>query len=143
MTNLAEAKELYTEAELAAVQAHIKRYFGDFQQSIKEYESPDICLEIAIIPPRPEHNYYTLATIGMGAHRMNVPEDEPELERAELLLNLPPDWLLMRRIFGRFVCCARWPGCRLWTTLGLIVGILYATTASLTRKARVCAAFCC
>ena len=74
MTDLAEAKELYTEAELAAVQAHIKRYFGDFQQSIKEYESPDICLEIAIIPPRPEHNYYTLATIGMGAHRMNVPE---------------------------------------------------------------------
>ncbi len=51
MTDLAEAKELYTEAELAAVQAHIKRYFGDFQQSIKEYESPDICLEIAIIPP--------------------------------------------------------------------------------------------
>ena len=94
MTDLAEAKELYTEAELAAVQAHIKRYFGDFQQSIKEYESPDICLEIAIIPPRPEHNYYTLATIGMGAHRMNVPEDEPELERAELLINLPPDWLL-------------------------------------------------
>ncbi len=94
MADLAEAKELYTEAELAAVQAHIKRYFGDFQQSIKEYESPDICLEIAIIPPRPEHNYYTLATIGMGAHRMNVPEDEPELERAELLINLPPDWLL-------------------------------------------------
>ncbi len=53
MADLAEAKELYTEAELAAVQAHIKRYFGDFQQSIKEYESPDICLEIAIIPPRP------------------------------------------------------------------------------------------
>ena len=54
MADLTEAKELYTEAELAAVQAHIKRYFGDFQQSIKEYESPDICLEIAIIPPRPE-----------------------------------------------------------------------------------------
>ena len=94
MADLAEAKELYTEAELAAVQAHIKRYFGDFQQSIKEYESPDICLEIAIIPPRPEHNYYTLATIGMGAHRMNVPEElaEKKLERAELIVTLPPDW---------------------------------------------------
>ena len=100
MADLTEAKELYTEAELAAVQAHIKRYFGDFQQSIKEYESPDICLEIAIIPPRPEHNYYTLATIGMGAHRMNLPPAEfegappAELERAELLINLPPDWPL-------------------------------------------------
>lgn len=96
MADLAKTQKLYTEAELAAVQAHIRRCFGDFQQVIKEVESPDICLEIAIIPPRPEHNYYTLATVGLGAHRMNVPEDEPqaELERAELLINLPPDWPL-------------------------------------------------
>lgn len=96
MAGLTNKMELYTEAELAAVQAHIRQNFGDFSQVINEVESPDICLKIVIIPPRPEHNYYTLVTMGMGAHRMNVPEDEPqaELERAELLINLPPDWPL-------------------------------------------------
>lgn len=96
MAGLTNEMELYTEAELVVVQAHIKQHFGDFSQVINEVESPDICLEIAIIPPRPEHNYYTLVTMGMGAHQMNVPEDEPqaELERAELLINLPPNWPL-------------------------------------------------
>ena len=40
--------------------------------------------------------YYTLVTMGMGAHRMNVPEElaEYKLERAELAIALPPDWKL-------------------------------------------------
>ena len=38
----------------------------------------------------------TLVTMGMGAHRMNVPEElaEYKLERAELAIALPPDWKL-------------------------------------------------
>lgn len=34
--------------------------------------------------------------MGMGAHRMNVPEElaDQKLERAELLIALPPDWKL-------------------------------------------------
>ena len=34
--------------------------------------------------------YYTLVTMGMGAHRMNVPKElaEYKLERAELALSL-------------------------------------------------------
>ena len=43
-----------------------------------------------------EHDYYTLVTMGMGAHRMNVPEElaEYKLERAELAIALPKDWKL-------------------------------------------------
>ena len=43
--------------------------------------------------PTPEN---TLVTMGMGAHRMNVPEElaEYKLERAELAIALPPDWKL-------------------------------------------------
>ena len=46
-------------------------------------------------PPR-ERDYYTLVTMGMGAHRMNVPEElaEYKLERAELAIALPADWKL-------------------------------------------------
>ena len=37
-----------------------------------------------------------MLTMGMGAHRMNVPEElaEYKLERAELAIALPPDWKL-------------------------------------------------
>ena len=47
-------------------------------------------------PPSDERDYYTLVTMGMGAHRMNVPEElaEYKLERAELAIALPPDWKL-------------------------------------------------
>ena len=38
-------------------------------------------------PPSEERDYYTLVTMGMGAHRMNVPEElaEYKLERRSLL----------------------------------------------------------
>ena len=44
--------------------------------------------------PTPERNYYVLSTFGMGAHRMNVPEElaDQKLERAEIIVTLPPDW---------------------------------------------------
>ena len=47
-----------------------------------------------MIEPAPERNYYTLVTMGMGAHRMNVPKDlrKSKVDRAELLITLPPDW---------------------------------------------------
>ena len=53
-------------------------------------------MDICVIPPSKERNYYTLVTMGMGAHRMNVPEElaEYKLERAELAIALPPDWKL-------------------------------------------------
>ena len=53
-------------------------------------------MDICVVPPSEERDYYTLVTMGMGAHRMNVPEElaEYKLERAELAIALPPDWKL-------------------------------------------------
>ena len=50
----------------------------------------------ALFLPLMSGTYYTLVTMGMGAHRMNVPEElaEYKLERAELAIALPPDWKL-------------------------------------------------
>lgn len=49
-----------------------------------------------MVPPVEGRDYYTLVTMGMGAHRMNVPKElaEYKLERAELAITLPPDWKL-------------------------------------------------
>lgn len=88
--------ELYTEEEMSAVEQHIKRNFGEFDHVFHELISPDIHVDICVVPPSEERDYYTLVTMGMGAHRMNVPEElaEYKLERAELVIALPSDWQL-------------------------------------------------
>ena len=88
--------EVYTEEEMEAVEGHIQQYFGKFENVFHELVSPDIHVDICVVPPAGERDYYTLVTMGMGAHRMNVPEElaEYKLERAELAIALPADWKL-------------------------------------------------
>ena len=88
--------EVYTEEEMEAVEGHIQQYFGEIENVFHELISPDIHVDIGIVPPTEERDYYTLVTMGMGAHRMNVPEElaEYKLERAELAIALPAGWKL-------------------------------------------------
>lgn len=93
-TEVKGAPEVYSEAQWDAVEAHITKYFGDYPNVFHEIFSPDIHVDICVIPPHDGKEYYTLLTMGMGAHRMNVPAElaEHKLERAELLIALPRDW---------------------------------------------------
>ncbi len=86
--------ELYDDEEIEALEEHIKEYFGDFPTVFHEIVSTDIHCDICIVPPSEERNYYTLITMGMGAHIMNIPHDLAieDHGRAELLICLPPDW---------------------------------------------------
>lgn len=88
--------EVYSEDEMSAIEQHIKNTFGEFENVFHELVSPDIHVDICVVPPSEERDYYTLVTMGMGAHRMNVPEElaEYKLERAELAIALPADWKL-------------------------------------------------
>ena len=88
--------EVYSEDEMSAIEQHIKNTFGEFENVFHELVSPDIHVDICVVPPSDERDYYTLVTMGMGAHRMNVPEElaEYKLERAELAIALPADWKL-------------------------------------------------
>ena len=93
---IAEKAELYSDEEMETVEKHINKYFGEFENVFHELVSPDIHVDVCVIPPTEERDYYTLVTMGMGAHRMNVPEElaEHKLERAELAISLPSDWKL-------------------------------------------------
>ncbi len=86
--------ELYDDEEIDALEEHIKDYFGEFPTTLHEIVSPDIHVDVCIVPPTPERNYYTLITEGMGAHIMDLPEElsDEQYGRAELLICLPPDW---------------------------------------------------
>ena len=90
------APEVYSEDEMSVIEQHIQKYFGEFENVFHELSSPDIHVDICVVPPSEKRDYYTLVTMGMGAHRMNVPEElaEYKLERAELAIALPSDWKL-------------------------------------------------
>ena len=78
---------------MEAVDDHITKYFGECQNVLHEKTSPDIHVDVYLIPPKGTRNYLTLVTMGMGAAKMNVPEElaEYRLERAELVIALPAD----------------------------------------------------
>ena len=84
----------YSEKELEQYEKYIEEQFGKFDGVFHEIFSPDIHLDVIIVPPTPENNYYKLITMGMGAYKMNVPDElhQYELERAELIIYLPPTW---------------------------------------------------
>ena len=88
--------EVYTEEEMETIEEHIQQYFGKFDNVFHELSSPDVHVDICVVPPSKERDYCTLVTMGMGAHQMNVPEElaEYKLERAELAIALPKDWKL-------------------------------------------------
>ncbi len=88
--------DVYTESEMDTIEKHIDKCFGKVDNVFHELVSPDIHVDICIVPPTEERDYYTLVTMGMGAHRMNVPDElaEYKLERAELAIALPTNWKL-------------------------------------------------
>jgi hypothetical protein len=86
--------ETYTEKELKIIDSHIESAFGKCKTVLHEIVSVDIHVDIYVIEPSKKRNYYTLVTVGMGARKMNVPPElKPDkIDRAELLITLPPDW---------------------------------------------------
>jgi hypothetical protein len=90
----ADGMFLYTENQLELYEKYIAEQFGEYTEVFHEIVSPDIHLDVIIVPPTEKNNYYKLITMGMGAYKMNVPGELKayELERAELVLFLPPTW---------------------------------------------------
>lgn len=88
--------KLYTAEQLEKLENFIEETFGEISNYFQEKETSDIKLNIYVIPPTLERHYTTLVTGGMGAHLMNVPESfkDQNLERAELVICLPPSWNL-------------------------------------------------
>lgn len=100
--------EYYTQAEMESFQNAAEEAFGTAPSIFHEKVSPDIHIDILLFAPNERCPFYTVCTMGVGAHRMNVPPQEmqeeakehPELnalmfpgwDRTELLMYLPADW---------------------------------------------------
>ena len=89
-----EPAYLYSVSENKKIESFIEKEYGHFDEVIHEIVSPDIHLDIAIVPPTDEQPYYKLVTMGAGAYKMNVPKElkSYKLEYAEYVIFLPKEW---------------------------------------------------
>ncbi len=90
---------VYSSEDEKKIIDHIQKNFGVIQKIIKDDPSDDIRVDINIIYPTKKRNYYTLVTNGIGAKSMKVPHkyNELNIDRAELVITLPPDWNINSR----------------------------------------------
>ena len=87
---------LYSENEEKEITDYITEHFGTFKNVLHEIASPDVHLDIALIPASEGRNYITLCTIGAGACPMYI-DEETRInyglpDRAEYVIYLPADW---------------------------------------------------
>jgi len=80
---------------LERIEAHADRYLGEAQSVFHELLSDTVHIDVHVVRPTPERNYYTLYTTGMSALPMQTPEDATDYTYAELMICLPPDWPLL------------------------------------------------
>lgn len=85
---------LYSDEELDSLEEHIAEHYGSFEKIFQDLHPNDIRLDIAVIPPNTKNHFLTLVTMGLGAYKMDVPPElaDRKLERAELVICLPPSW---------------------------------------------------
>ncbi|MCQ2208648.1 MAG: suppressor of fused domain protein [Paludibacteraceae bacterium] len=91
--------DYYGEDEIDEIQDFIERRFGEIAMIGHEKKSEGVHIDLAVIEPSEENPYYTIVTIGAGAYRMPLTEeqriDEVNMEYNEYVMCLPPDWKVL------------------------------------------------
>src|SRR5512140_2751413 len=77
---------------LKAVQDHVERHIGPVKTVFHELVSDLVHIDVLMVAPRPERDYWTFVTCGMSGRPMSTPAGLEQFAFAELLLCLPSDW---------------------------------------------------
>lgn len=77
---------------IGQIEQHIERHIGPIVNVYHELMSELVHIDVHIVEPTAERDYYTLVTSGMSDRPMNAPEGAEHLRYAELVLGLPADW---------------------------------------------------
>lgn len=87
---------LYTEQEYNKVECYIEETWGEIAGVYHEKQSDGIHVDVALIEPTSDRDYWTLVTIGVGALKMPVPQEvlknTYQTPYMELLIHLPKEW---------------------------------------------------
>lgn len=84
---------------LQAISEHVEKHIGEIDHVFHEIISDLIHLDVLVVKPTKERNYYTLVTSGMSDLPMTVPEGAEQFRFAELMLCLPSDWPVSSEAF--------------------------------------------
>jgi len=77
---------------IETISDHIEQYIGPVATVYHELMSDLVHIDVHIVEPTDERDYYTLVTSGMSDRPMNAPEGAEDLRYAELVIGLPSDW---------------------------------------------------
>ncbi len=84
------------EGIIEAIAEHVERYVGDIDQVYHEIVSDVVHIDVYIVAPSPERDYYTLVTSGMSSLPMKTPTGRKECAYSELVMCLPPSWHVLK-----------------------------------------------
>jgi Suppressor of fused protein (SUFU) len=79
---------------LEAIERHLEKYVGKLETVLHEIVSDLVHIDVHVVAPTTERNFYTLITSGMSDLPMNAPDGAEEFRFAELLICLPADWVI-------------------------------------------------
>ncbi|MCR8645493.1 suppressor of fused domain protein [Paenibacillus sp. N1-5-1-14] len=89
------------EQTLHAVSNHVEKHIGKISNVFHEIISPQVHLDVLIVNPTKERDYYTLVTAGMSNLPMNVPNGAEKYKFAELMIYLPSNWPVGPEAFNK------------------------------------------
>lgn len=94
-----EAKEINRKAGVPISQEDIRAYVrfirdqvGDYKKVYYEQTSKYLPIDVIVVPPTAEKDYYTLVSMGAFYYKMPVPEYYERMNRAEYAIRLPSNW---------------------------------------------------
>lgn len=84
----------YTPYEAQTIQDHIIKHYGNISRTVTVKECERLDLKLYVIEPTKERDFYTVVTSGMGAYKMDLPDDfkDDNVDRIELLIYLGSNW---------------------------------------------------
>ncbi len=88
------------EEGIEAIDSHIEKYVGKVETVFHEIISDLVHVDVHIVAPTPERNFYTLVTSGMSDRPMITPPQAKGWEYAELMICLPPTWKMTQEDFN-------------------------------------------
>jgi hypothetical protein len=87
------------ERSIEAISRHIEQYAGPPARVFHELISDLVHVDVHLVEPTTERNYYTLVTSGMSDRPMPAPPGYEDSRYAELVICLPSSWQLTEEAF--------------------------------------------
>jgi hypothetical protein len=85
--------------DIETLESHIEKYLGKIHMVWHELISDLVHIDVHHIKPTLKHNYHALVTTGMSDLPMSPPAEVSDCKYAELMITLPPGWLLSEKAF--------------------------------------------